>query len=214
MNLKIKPLKGGGRMLKRGKGNKKKIIVSLKIALKVKHTCRLKNKRKLTYRLHTRCGKNKMPKRRPSLIFRCLPKHCKGKKTIPWTYPIKVPTIDPPTKGSSNLVVDKECCGNILMQGQQSGFYIWETDVDSTITIAQISIFSSSSSTQAIEVKVDGTESKILSVPPGSTINFIGQGTKSIFISVQATEMTYVEGKYVISTTQQVPAESDCHNEE
>ncbi|BFT70955.1 hypothetical protein PAENIP36_23970 [Paenibacillus sp. P36] len=96
-----------------------------------------------------------------------------------------------------------------MIQGEQPGFYIWESDVDSNITIAQISIFSSSSSTQALEVKVDGTESKILSVPPGSTINFIGQGTKSIYISAQATEMTYVEGKYVISTTLQVQSESD-----
>ncbi|MZQ83065.1 hypothetical protein GQF01_13205 [Paenibacillus sp. 5J-6] len=203
-------------MLKGGKGINKKNIVSLKIALKVKTTCHSKNKRKLTYNLYTRCcRKNKMPKRRPSLIFRCPPSHCKSQKTIPWAYPIKVPTlIESPIKCAPNLVVDKECCGNILMQGQQPGFYIWETDVDSHITIAQISIFSSSSSTNALEVRIDGTESKILSVPPGSTINFIGQGTKSIFISVLATEMTYVEGKYVISTTLQVPSESDCHNEE
>lgn len=199
----------------RGKGSKKKAIVSLKIALRAKHTGSSNNKRKRIYNLHTQCHKNRMPQRRPSLIFRGPPKHCKSQKTVPWVYPVRVPIIiDPPTKCAPNLVVDKECCGNILMQGQQSGFYIWETDVDSNITIAQISIFSSSSSTQPLEVRVDGTESKILTVPPGSTINFIGQGTKSIFISVQATEMTYIEGKYVISTTLQVPSDSDCHNEE
>lgn len=201
-------------MLKRGKGGKKKLIVSLKIALKVKHACSLKMKRKRLGSLRTRCGKKRMPKRRPSLILRGPPKHCRSQKTIPWVYPIKVPSIDPPIKYASNLVVDKECCGNILIQGQQAGFYIWEMEVDSNITIAQISIFSSSSSTQELEVKVDGTESKILSVPPGSTINFIGQGTKSIYISVQATEMTYVEGKYVISTTLQIPSEPDCHSDE
>ncbi|WP_407871809.1 S-Ena type endospore appendage [Paenibacillus sp. P36] len=196
-------------MLKRRKGCKKKMMISLRIVLKVKQTCQTNNKRKITCKLPAPCRKKEAPRRRPSLVFSCPPKHCKGHKSIPWAYPIPLPSTDPPVKTVSNLVVNKECCGNILIQGEQPGFYIWESDVDSNITIAQISIFSSSSSTQALEVKVDGTESKILSVPPGSTINFIGQGTKSIYISAQATEMTYVEGKYVISTTLQVQSESD-----
>jgi hypothetical protein len=105
--------------------------------------------------------------------------------------------------------INKECCGNILLQGNQSGFRIWEIDVESKIEVAQISIYSSSSSTQAIEVDIEthDADNKRLSVPPGSTVNFIGQGVKAIAISSLGDEMSYVEGKYAISTTLQIESE-------
>lgn len=89
-------------------------------------------------------------------------------------------------------------------------------DVDSKIEVAQISIYSSSSSTQALEVDIetDVVDNKRLSVPPGSTINFIGQSVKAITISSLGDEMGYVEGKYVISTTLQIQSEHSCCDHE
>ncbi|NQX57457.1 hypothetical protein HQN88_01125 [Paenibacillus qinlingensis] len=87
--------------------------------------------------------------------------------------------------------------------------------MESKIEVAQISVYSSSSSTQAIEVDIEtDADNRRLSVPPGSTINFIGQCVKAVDISTLSDEMSYVEGKYVISTTLQIQSEQTCCDHE
>ncbi|AZN42007.1 hypothetical protein [Paenibacillus albus] len=67
------------------------------------------------------------------------------------------------------------------------------------INLVQISITSSASSTQPLEVLIEGNEQKKLTVPPGSTINYIGQRVLAVIIPSQGNELTYVEGRYAIS---------------
>ncbi|GKU79446.1 hypothetical protein L3i20_v238430 [Paenibacillus sp. L3-i20] len=65
-----------------------------------------------------------------------------------------------------------------------------------------------SNSTEALEVLIKGDERRRLYVPPGSTTNYIGQGITSVKIPTQGNESTYIEGKYVISTTLQLQTNS------
>ncbi|MGO4185798.1 S-Ena type endospore appendage [Paenibacillus sp. MCAF9] len=99
------------------------------------------------------------------------------------------------------MLVEKECCGNILLQGNLTGLQIWETDIEAKVKLAQITIYSSPSSTDPLEVEIVGTETKLMIVPPGNTVNFIGEGIKSVKVSAKGNELLYIEGKYVISTT-------------
>ncbi|WP_144406969.1 S-Ena type endospore appendage [Paenibacillus sp. IHBB 10380] len=158
---------------------------------------------------------NRERTRRFSPVFPCPPKPCHRQRSEPrrCTIPHCIHPADP-AKHPSKFVVEKDCCGNILIQGKQLGFQIWEIDVESNINVAQISIYSNSMSTDALEVEIDGAERKYMYVPPGSTTNFIGQGIKSIKISSQGNELTYVEGRYVISTTFQLQANSALVNEQ
>ncbi|OPH47128.1 hypothetical protein BC351_11500 [Paenibacillus ferrarius] len=80
--------------------------------------------------------------------------------------------------------------------------------MDAAIAVAQLSIYCDSASTDALEVEIEGAEKKHLSVSPGNTNNFIGQGITSIRISSKEQAMTYVEGKYVVSTTLQLQAKA------
>ncbi|WP_177245692.1 hypothetical protein [Paenibacillus sp. BC26] len=46
-----------------------------------------------------------------------------------------------------------------------------------------------------------GLTTKQMLVPPGSTVNYIGQSVTAVLVPAQGSESTYIEGKYVISTT-------------
>ncbi|SFS61850.1 hypothetical protein SAMN05428962_1542 [Paenibacillus sp. BC26] len=116
----------------------------------------------------------------------------------PYMHPPDPP--DPPKK-LKTYTFDKECCGSILLQGEQSEFQLWELDVYSMQTLTQISIFSNEKSTQALEVDIVGLTTKQMLVPPGSTVNYIGQSVTAVLVPAQGSESTYIEGKYVISTT-------------
>lgn len=95
--------------------------------------------------------------------------------------------------------VEKECCGNILIEGKLSGLQIWETDVDAASTIVQVSVYSNSSSTGELEIEITGDEKRRLNLPPGNTTHFLGQGIRSVSLYSRDNEHTYIEGKYVIS---------------
>lgn len=127
-------------------------------------------------------------------IFPPPPKRCHKRRPRP--RPCPVPIIQDP-----NLVIEKESCGNILIQGNQPGFHIWESNVEACISVTQVSIYSNPNSTDAIEVEINGDEKKQLVVLPGNTISFLGQGITSVIVSTKGNELTYVEGKYAISYT-------------
>ncbi|WP_090573165.1 S-Ena type endospore appendage [Paenibacillus sp. OV219] len=110
-----------------------------------------------------------------------------------------------PVKPANNIIIDKECCGSILIQGVQPDFHIWENDVIAMINLVQISITSSASSTQSLEVLIVGSEQKKMTVPPGSTINYIGQRIHAVIIPSQGDEFTYVEGRFAISISIKLP---------
>ncbi|OAS14971.1 S-Ena type endospore appendage [Paenibacillus oryzisoli] len=214
-------------MIKKKSRTRKKFI-ELSIVHKTSSSCLSLNKGKVTrpkqkkrcYRQPTTrsthsvlpCSRSRYPTNKPKpewnlnpkLIYNPMVRPCPPPKP-PHCHPLPPPTT-----------INKECCGNILLQGNQPGFRIWEMDVDSKIEVAQISIYSSASSTQALEVDIetDVVDNKRLSVPPGSTVNFIGQGVKAITISSLGDEMGYVEGKYVISTTLQIQSEPSCCDHE
>lgn len=101
-----------------------------------------------------------------------------------------------------------------MIQGYQPEFQIWETDVDTNINVVQISIYSNPTSTDILKVELIGEEMKQLYVPPGNTINVVSQGIRSIMISSQGNEFTYIEGKYTISITLQLHANSALVNEQ
>ncbi|WP_438351094.1 S-Ena type endospore appendage [Paenibacillus sp. FA6] len=151
-----------------------------------------------------RC-ENRRRSRRCFPIFPCPPKRCQRQRPKPRPRPIPQCIVPlEPEKYPSNLIVEKECCGNILIQGIQPVFQIWETDIDSNISVVQISIYSNPSSTDTLEIEINSEERKLLYIPPGNTTNFVGQGIKSIMISSQGSNSTYIEGKYNILTTFQL----------
>lgn len=78
---------------------------------------------------------------------------------------------------------------------------IWEADAATNVVLVQISIYSNPTSSDLLEVEIDGLEKKHIYVMPGNTRNYIGKGIKSINVSAQGNEFTYVEGKYNISST-------------
>jgi len=105
--------------------------------------------------------------------------------------------VIPPVRGT----IDKECCGNLLIQGNQAGFHIWESDANASRNVLTIAIYSSQSSTEAIPVEIEGAEQRRLDVPPGNTVTFIGHNIKSVSIPATPNVCMYAEGKYVISAT-------------
>ncbi|NOU68318.1 hypothetical protein GC096_30265 [Paenibacillus sp. LMG 31461] len=213
------------------KGSARKKVIELTIVHKTSSSCLSLNKGKVsrpkqTKRCYLRsmtrmahpspsCSRSRYPTKKPKPEWNLNPKPNLKFIYKPVVKPCPPPKhhhCHPPPPPPPLTTINKECCGNILLQGNQPGFRIWEIDVESKIEVAQISIFSSSSSTQAMEVDIethDG-DNKRLSVPPGSTINFIGQSVKAIAISSLGDEMSYVEGKYVISTTLQIESEHPC----
>ncbi|UKS28898.1 hypothetical protein LOZ80_08220 [Paenibacillus sp. HWE-109] len=184
------------------------------IVLEAKSSCKPKKKRKCCcIPKKKRCEKQE-PRRPVFPVYPCPPKRMHIKKrnrncylSPPCFRPVDpVNPVDPVDPGKSQIstVVDKECCGNIMLQGKQPGFIIWENDVDANMSVVQISIFSNSNSSEALEVEVEGETRKTMFVPPGSTTNLIGKGITSVKIVTQGNELSYVEGKYVISTTLQI----------
>ncbi|MNQ78855.1 hypothetical protein D3C85_937770 [compost metagenome] len=199
----------------RKKCSRKKKAIQLTIVHKTSSSCLSLNKGNVSR------PKQKKPRFRRSMmrITDLVPPSTRNKPTVMPCPPPARPCPPPkhhhyhPLPSQAQLTtINKECCGNILLQGNQPGFRIWEMDVDSRIEVAQISIFSNASSTQALEVDIETNEvdNKRLSIPPGSTINFIGQCVKAITVSSLGDEMGYVEGKYVISTTLQIQSEHHC----
>lgn len=186
-------------MLKRRFCSRKKPIFESMNVLMVKPSFVQINKQKTNIIIKKKCCKNRARRKKCYPIFPCPPKRCHRPRPKPRPCPIP-PCVDP-VKQPCNCIVEKECCGNILIQGNQTGFNIWETDIESEIKVVQITIYSSSSSTDTLDVEIEGSETKHMNVPPGNTINFIGQGIKSVKVSAAENELKYIEGKYVISTT-------------
>lgn len=213
-------------MLKRRACSRKDALLALKIVLKVNSSCTQTNKRKTQCKIKKNCSIKRRRRKRIFPVFpyplqRCrsqqlIPRPCRtphGMNPVnPHSPPCSFKPIDPvtpvdpidppdPVKPPSNIIVEKECCGNLLIQGVQPGFQIWQSDVESNLIVAQITIYCSPASTEAIEVEALGDERKHMYIPPGNTTNFVGQGIKLIKVLTQGNKHTYVEGKYNISTT-------------
>lgn len=117
----------------------------------------------------------------------------------PWPPIPPVPPI-PPTR--CEQLIDKECCGSILVQGVQPSFQIWQSGVECYANIIQVSVYSSGNSTNPLIVDIVGEEDRQFVIQPGNTVNFIGRSIHIVRVSVQnANEFSYVEGKYVVSTS-------------
>lgn len=112
-----------------------------------------------------------------------------------------------------DFVVEKDCCGSILIQDKKQDFQIWEFEVESSIiSLIQISVFSNANSTHPLIVEIECAEKIRVYVPPGNTTNFIGQNIHAIKVFTESNEEDlYVEGKYTITSTIQlkVPTNSD-----
>jgi len=139
-----------------------------------------------------------MPILQETTIYRSIPcpptlapRDCSAKEIDPVT------PVLPQARGT----IEKECCGNLLIQGNQEGFRIWESDTDASRNVLTIAIYSSQSSTEAIPVEIVGSEQKRLEIPPGNTVTFIGHNIKSVSIPSTPNVHMYAEGKYVISAT-------------
>ncbi|MFD0589686.1 S-Ena type endospore appendage [Paenibacillus sp. GCM10027627] len=115
------------------------------------------------------------------------------------THPVP-PPADPPS-----TVVEKECCGSILIQDRQPGLLIWECDVKSRKSVIQVTILCNSNSTQALNVVINGREKVRMKIQPGNTSNYIGEDVHTVSVSVdESKELPYVEGRYSITTTLQM----------
>lgn len=221
--------RGRGRILKKRICSRKDTIVALKIVLRINSSHHQKNKRK--HKIKCTARKKNSKKRRCKKVFypvfprppkchhrhRPMPCSCRVPHCVDPVCPIIPPKpcdpVDPP-KPSSRLIIEKECCGNILIQGNQPAIQIWAAEVDTNITVVQVGIYCNSTSTDVLEVEIMGEENQHISIPPGNTSNFVGMGITSINVSSQDHHLTFVEGKFNISTTLHLQANLAVDNEQ
>ncbi|RXZ78682.1 hypothetical protein EBB07_25970 [Paenibacillaceae bacterium] len=115
--------------------------------------------------------------------------------------PADPPIPADPGNPSTGRTVEKDCCGNLLIQGIQPAFQIWETDVEAITNVLQVTIYSSPSSTDTFEVEFDSADKRSMTVLPGNTTTFISQGINAVKVSSRGNALTYIEGKFAISAT-------------
>lgn len=230
-------IEGGGRILKKRACTKKDSIVALKIVLRINSSHHHKNKRKHKTKHKTkyktkqctarkRCSKKRRRKKVCYPVFprpqKCYHRHrpilcsCRAPHCVypvcPIVPPIPCDPVDPPNP--SRYIVEKECCGNILIQGNQPAIQIWSAEVDTNTTVVQIGIYCNTTSTDILEVEIRGKENEHISIPPGNTSNFVGVGITSVNVSSQDHHLTFVEGKFNISTTVHLHANPTIKHEE
>jgi len=201
-------------MLKRRICSRKKSVFESMNVLMVKPSFIQINKQRVKCIIKKKCCKKRVRRKRCFPIFPRPPRRCHSRRPCPrpWPRPCPIPPCVDPI--SRNTIVEKECCGNLLIQGNQTEFPIWENDGGSNIKVVQITIYSSPTSTDPLDVEIVGTDTKQMHVPPGNTINYIGHDIKSVKVSAAGNEFKYVEGKFVISTTIELHHHTTTVNEQ
>jgi hypothetical protein len=78
---------------------------------------------------------------------------------------------------------------------------LWQSDGILLIS-GTVSVYNSTSSTEAITIQIVGAVTNIFTVFPGNTISYTGKGLISFsIINIQSNSSLYLEGKYCCQFT-------------
>ncbi|HFK1791251.1 TPA: S-Ena type endospore appendage [Bacillus pacificus] len=128
------------------------------------------------------------------------------KKNIGCYAPLSIicPPYDPPTPPAppSCELVNNEFAGNFFITkeipppSEGSTLILWEGDGVLKIS-GNISVYNSTSSTEAVTVQIIGQVTNTFTVYPGNTMSYTGQSLQSVaIINLPNNPIRYIEGKY------------------
>ncbi|MFP3414368.1 S-Ena type endospore appendage [Bacillus sp. SIMBA_074] len=121
--------------------------------------------------------------------------------------PNPCPPISPPNPSCE--LVTNEFAGNFLITNETilptkdapQTMILWKSDGILLIS-GTVSVYNSTSSTEAITIQIIGAVTNIFTVFPGNTISYTGKDLKSVsIINIQNNPSLYLEGKYCCQFT-------------
>ncbi|PEA02936.1 S-Ena type endospore appendage [Bacillus cereus] len=122
-------------------------------------------------------------------------------------YPDPCPPPPPPNPNCER--VTNEFAGNFLItnntipsvkDGSQL-MILWQSDGILLIS-GTVSVYNSTSSTEAIMIQIVGAVTNVFTVFPGNTISYTGKDLESVsIINIQSNPSLYLEGKYCCEFT-------------
>ncbi|AKR33790.1 group-specific protein [Bacillus thuringiensis] len=137
----------------------------------------------------------------------------KNKKNIGCFAPLSIiypdPCPPPPPPNPNCERVTNEFAGNFLItnntipsvkDGSQL-MILWQSDGILLIS-GTVSVYNSTSSTEAIMIQIVGAVTNVFTVFPGNTISYTGKDLESVsIINIQSNPSLYLEGKYCCEFT-------------
>lgn len=136
----------------------------------------------------------------------------KNKKNIGCFAPLSIICPDPcppPSSRSRLRAVTNEFAGNFLItnnnipsaKDESQSMILWQSDGMLPIS-GTVSVYNSTSSTEAITIEIVGAVTNIFTVFPGNTISYTGKDLQSVNIAnIQHNPSLYLEGKYCCQFT-------------
>ncbi|HDX9659225.1 MULTISPECIES: S-Ena type endospore appendage [Bacillus cereus group] len=137
----------------------------------------------------------------------------KNKKNIGCFAPLSIicpdPCPPPPPPNPSCELVTNEFAGNFLITNSTipsakdalQSMILWQSDGILLIS-GTVSVYNSTSSTEASTIQIVGAVTNIFTVFPGNTISYTGKGLISVsIINIQSNSSLYLEGKYCCQFT-------------
>lgn len=124
-------------------------------------------------------------------------------------YHLPSPLSIPPPPNPSCERVTNEFAGNFLITNNtipstkdaSPSMILWQSDGILLIS-GTVSVYNSTSSTEAITIQIVGAVTNIFTVFPGNTISYTGKDLKSVsIINIQNNPSLYLEGKYCCQFT-------------
>ncbi|MEM5603063.1 S-Ena type endospore appendage [Bacillus cereus] len=119
------------------------------------------------------------------------------------------PCPPPPPPNPSCERVTNEFAGNFLITNNTipsikdalQSMILWQSDGILLIS-GTVSVYNSTSSTEAITIEIVGAVTNIFTVFPGNTISYTGKDLQSVsIINIQSDPSLYLEGKYCCQFT-------------
>ncbi|WP_242320220.1 S-Ena type endospore appendage [Bacillus cereus group sp. BfR-BA-01349] len=116
----------------------------------------------------------------------------------------------PPSPPNPNYeLVTNEFAGNFLITNniissakhKSQPIILWQSDAILLIS-GTVSVYNSTSSTEAVTIQIVGTVTNIFTVFPGNTISYTGKDLQSVsIINIESSPSLYLEGKYCCEFT-------------
>lgn len=160
--------------------------------------CRIRRKRRLCRKC---CPPRKRPSRGKILRVRKLPPpspqlwRSTDNSTILWD-----PASPRPPVEKAAQLTEKECCGNFLVQeNQTSPQQLWTMSPGIQAELTQVSIFNDASSSGSLEAIIVGDGPFVLRIDPGTTGTFTDRNVRSIHIAPKENKTGIIEGKYCVT---------------
>ncbi|MEE3949027.1 S-Ena type endospore appendage [Bacillus wiedmannii] len=119
------------------------------------------------------------------------------------------PCLPPPPPNPNCERVTNEFAGNFLITNNTilsakdalQSMILWQSDGILLIS-GTVSVYNSTSSTEAITIQIVGAVTNIFTVFPGNTISYTGKDLQSVsIINIHSNPSLYLEGKYCCQFT-------------